>query len=284
MNKAIRIILPLFLISASLLQAKIYDCFMFFNEYDILDIRFNELYDCVDHFVIVESCETHAGNEKSFRFEENKERYAKFLDKVIYVKLHEKQITSDPWVRENWQRNQIIRGLKDCNLKDTIIISDCDEIPSASGIKYANDLLHRNVPRIHRNVPRIVGFENLMSVVYLNHLWTGVCNLNGKPAMWNGSVCLRFEDILKFDCIHSIRSGRDNNPCISWIQDGWHFTYMGGDRTRKEKIKNWGHCNEVNEGWDRKGNETVMRVEIDERFPKYVRENIELLKSKDLID
>ena len=35
-------------------MSKIYDCFNFYNEMDLLELRFNELYDVVDHFVLVE--------------------------------------------------------------------------------------------------------------------------------------------------------------------------------------------------------------------------------------
>ena len=65
----------------------IYDCFNFFNELDILEIRFYTLYEVVDKFVIVESNKTHSGIPKDFNFENNKDRFKKFLDKVEYIKL-----------------------------------------------------------------------------------------------------------------------------------------------------------------------------------------------------
>ena len=34
---------------------KVYDCFTFFNELDLLEIRLNELDNVVDYFVLVES-------------------------------------------------------------------------------------------------------------------------------------------------------------------------------------------------------------------------------------
>ena len=66
---------------------KIYDSFLFFNELDILEIRLNTLYDVVDHFILVESSVTHQGVSKPFIFDENKERFAKFLDKIIHIKV-----------------------------------------------------------------------------------------------------------------------------------------------------------------------------------------------------
>lgn len=44
----------------------IYDCFSFFNELDLLEIRLNVLKDVVDRFVLVEAGETHAGKPKPF--------------------------------------------------------------------------------------------------------------------------------------------------------------------------------------------------------------------------
>ena len=60
----------------------IYDCFPFFNELDILEIRLNVLYETVDYFVITEADKTHTGKAKEYLFEQNKERFSKFLDKL----------------------------------------------------------------------------------------------------------------------------------------------------------------------------------------------------------
>ena len=65
---------------------KIYDSFLFFNELDLLEIRLNVLYPYVDHFIISEQSKTHSGLEKEWIFEQNRERFAKFEDKIIYHK------------------------------------------------------------------------------------------------------------------------------------------------------------------------------------------------------
>jgi beta-1,4-mannosyl-glycoprotein beta-1,4-N-acetylglucosaminyltransferase len=64
---------------------KIYDGFLFFNELDLLEIRLNILNDVVDYFILVESSKTHSGLLKSYIFEENKERFSKFLNKIIIL-------------------------------------------------------------------------------------------------------------------------------------------------------------------------------------------------------
>ncbi len=115
-------------------KPKIYDCFLFFNELEMLDIRLNELYDKVDHFVLVESTETFQGNPKPLYFEKNKQLYAPYLDKIIHVVLDEHFETDNPWQREYHQRDQILRGLKGCHRRDIAIISDADEIVRKSKI------------------------------------------------------------------------------------------------------------------------------------------------------
>ena len=114
----------------------IYDCFTFFNELDILELRLNILYKYVDKFVIVEGNKTHTGKDKDFIFEQNKNRFEKFLDKIIYIKvedfpsLENSQTSEDgnKWLYENYQRDAIMRGLTECKDDDIIITSDCDEI------------------------------------------------------------------------------------------------------------------------------------------------------------
>jgi len=60
----------------------IYDCFTFFNELDILEIRLNMLDKYVDKFVLVEARKTHSGKDKPLFYNDNKKRYKKFNDKM----------------------------------------------------------------------------------------------------------------------------------------------------------------------------------------------------------
>lgn len=110
-----------------------YDCFPFFNELDILEIRLNTLDKHVDKFVLVEASKTQSLLDKPYFFEENKARYSKFLNKIIHVKVSDNPDLPG-WVMENHQRNCITRGLVDCNGEDTILISDVDEIPNLNDI------------------------------------------------------------------------------------------------------------------------------------------------------
>lgn len=119
----------------------IYDCFTFFNELDLLDLRLNILYEYVDKFVIVEGNKTHTGKDKEFILEANFNRFEKFRDKIIYIKVEfpdspeHRDKYGNNWFYENYQRDSIMQGLIACNPNDIIIISDCDEIIRPECIK-----------------------------------------------------------------------------------------------------------------------------------------------------
>ena len=55
---------------------KIFDCFMYFDEEIVLDLRLNTLNEYVDYFVIVESSFNHKGEKRKLKFNLNK--YKKF--------------------------------------------------------------------------------------------------------------------------------------------------------------------------------------------------------------
>ena len=113
----------------------IYDCFTFFNEIDLLEIRLNVLRDVVDRFVLVEVGETHTGKRKPFYFKDNIHRFDLFRDRIIYVGIESFPPGHDAWWNENYQRNAILRGLSNARSDDVIMISDLDEIPRPEVVK-----------------------------------------------------------------------------------------------------------------------------------------------------
>ena len=112
----------------------IYDCFQYFNEDHILDLRFNILNEYVDYFVISESTKTHQGKSKKINFDINK--FGKFKDKIkLVVAEYDKEILFDHHTGgespiEQHQRNNLSEGIKDASDDDYIILSDIDEIPN----------------------------------------------------------------------------------------------------------------------------------------------------------
>ena len=117
----------------------IFDCFIFFNEFELLEIRLNELNDVVDKFVLVEATKTHQGKDKPLYFEENKKQFSDFLNKMIHIAVSDYPKRASPLQLEYHQRNKISEGLNTCFPEDQIIISDIDEIPRPAKIIKLSD-------------------------------------------------------------------------------------------------------------------------------------------------
>ena len=111
----------------------IYDCFSYLDEDLLLNLRLNILDKYVDYFVIVEGNKTWQNNPKELKFNINK--YEKFKDRIIYIKVTDLPDGQDPYLRENHQRNSILKGLVNSKDTDVIIISDLDEIPNPQVFK-----------------------------------------------------------------------------------------------------------------------------------------------------
>ena len=63
---------------------KVFDSFIFFNELELLEMRLNILNDVVDYFVLTESPFTVSGNEKPLYYQENRDKFYKWNDKIIH--------------------------------------------------------------------------------------------------------------------------------------------------------------------------------------------------------
>ena len=133
---------------------KIYDCFMFFDEEMLLDLRLNIMDKYVDKFVITEATYTHSGRSKKLIFDINK--FSKFKDKIIYnvvdkqptnieeinnsddINSKGRKLIHNSIKRENYQRDKANKFLKDAQSEDIIIINDIDEIPNLEKINFNN--------------------------------------------------------------------------------------------------------------------------------------------------
>lgn len=244
----------------------IYDCFMFFNELDILEVRLNELYDVVDKFILVEADKTFTNQDKPLWFNENKARFSEYADKIEHIVINSYPEFDSPWTFENYQRDVIIKTLKDrCNDDDVVIISDLDEIPRA-------DLINK-----YKDTEGIKVFEQKLYTFYFNYL-------NATEPDWKrGTRLLKFKDIGD-KTLTDIRMSEGEHI----INAGWHFTYLGGFETVKYKIKSFAHQEYNNEYYmnDKRLMRLIMDgmdifergykykiVDIDNSFPKYVVKN-----------
>jgi hypothetical protein len=125
---------------------KVVDCFPFFDEFLILDVRFKELYDLVDKFVIVECEETFTGKPKPLHLSEHLyQRYPQYADKVEIITVSRAQFENQ-WDREYFQKNHLCKeniqhlGLED---GDLILLSDADYLKLSEELPTLNDLIEK---------------------------------------------------------------------------------------------------------------------------------------------
>jgi hypothetical protein len=151
-------------------KKKIFDCFIFYNEIEILKLRLHELYNSIDYFVICESTVTFRGKPKPLFFREQRHQFGQFMDKIIHIVVEDMPAVSTEagstvvgdhdqtvWGREHYQRNAIKRGLDRASLEDIVIISDCDEIIRPDTI----DILRANSGYFLLDMPMYQFFYNM---------------------------------------------------------------------------------------------------------------------------
>jgi beta-1,4-mannosyl-glycoprotein beta-1,4-N-acetylglucosaminyltransferase len=262
---------------------KIYDCFPFFNELELLQVRLAELNDHVDHFVLVESVETQRGDLKPLYFQENKHLFEKYLDKIIHIVVQDRVQTNNivdhrgfVWDRENFQRECITRGLQQCDDLDIILISDLDEIPRAASIEKVKRLLYRN-KRHWTTTPRGVVLGMPLYIFQINRR----ANMHG--GKWAGTVATLYKNVKR----KGIQYFRANRCGFSVIRNaGWHFTWMGGKDMIRQKflsVVEGKSKEEVRELSEKKIQDIIklhpVIIPIDSPypndFPKYIRDNID---------
>ncbi len=275
-------ILMALIFSSTEIAAKVYDCFTFFNELEILEIRLNELYDHVDKFVLVEARETHRGASKPLYYDENKKRFERFSDKIIHVIVDELSTNTTLlsneesgfcWARENDQRNQIMRGLIDCEPNDLILISDLDEIVRPSVIPEIDRILNES-----RDDIRLVICRQKLYTYFINRL---------DSIDWRGTAGILFKNLKKCSPQYC-RSIRQLSPYVV-DNGGWHFSYMGGYNRVVCKLSSFAHaeCDTLENKSIKKIADKVRQltlVDIDDTYPKYIINNLEKFKKNNFID
>ncbi len=201
----------------------IYDCFTFYNEFELLELRLRTLWDSVDRFVVVEADKTHSGQPKEFNLEQQRARFADFEEKLIYIKVSDMPAGEDAWLRENFQRNCILRGLAQSKPEDIILISDMDEIPRPE--------------TLHALISGPEGRELLdkhpVAFAQRNYYYFVNCI---EPRLWHGTVCMKQRNL---QTPQEARNNRERMPRIRY--GGWHFSYLGGVQRVIEKFNAFAH-------------------------------------------
>ena len=232
---------------------KFIDCFMYFDEDMILDIRLNILDKYVSHFIICEANFNHNGTKRKLKFDINK--FSKFKEKIIYISLDKQphnlkeiissddkaiknsKILDNALLRENFQRNFLQNKIKDFNDEDLIIVSDVDEIPNLENFTYK---------------AKITFFEQKMFYYKLNLLH--------KNFKWYGSKIVKKKHLISPQWLRNIKSKKYpfwrldtlfsnvkyNN--VNFIKNGgWHFTNVKSAEEIDFKMKNFLHHLEYEE-------------------------------------
>jgi beta-1,4-mannosyl-glycoprotein beta-1,4-N-acetylglucosaminyltransferase len=209
-------------------KMKVYDCFPFFNELDVLEIRLQELWDVVDIFILAESNQSHSGKPKEYIFENNKERFAKYASKIRRVQVDDMPDTPDSWVREKYQRWSCSKGLTDVEDGDVIITSDLDEIPRADAITMIKED-ENDWDRYILTIPMFQYKINYMKIY----------DIVKQPNIM----------VTRARCYTNAQQEREYT--FPWVQKpanlvfidhgGWHFTYFGDNNHAITKIQNFAH-------------------------------------------
>ena len=232
---------------------KIFDCFMYFDEEVILDLRLNILNQHVDYFVIVESSFNHKGDKRRLRFDITK--FKKFENKIIYLvfdnepKKIEKIFQSDSegeksgkfilnaLQRENGQRNFILKGLNNASDNDLILISDVDEIPNLENINF--DKIKAKIFIFKQHM-----FYYKFNLKLPNLIWCGTkaCKKKYlKSPQWLRNIKDKKYSYFRLDTFFSEKK----HISVKLIDDGgWHFTNIKTAKEIEHKLKSYLHHRE----------------------------------------
>ena len=291
---------------------KIYDCFMFFDEEMLLDLRLNIMDKYVDKFVITEATYMHSGRPKKLLFDINK--FSKFKDKIIYniidrepsdiEKIHEKdedkndtrgqKLVNNSNKREHYQRNmgqESLKILSEAEPEDIIIINDIDEIPNLDEV---------NFKKINK---KLIFFSQKMFFYKFN--------LQHEEMNWVGSRACKKKNFISpqwmrdtkdkkypFWRLDTIFSKKKYNSIHYVDNGGWHFTNIKSPEDIEKKFLNFLHHQDFEysglslsdikkmvetkkilydhstdqKGYKWTGSKTLKKVDISQ-MPDYIRKN-----------
>lgn len=292
---------------------KIFDCFMYFDEDLVLDIRLNTLNEFVDYFIIVESTFTHRGDKRKLRFDLKK--YEKFRNKIIYLiydnepngiqKINDEDIESvksekyifNAILRENGQRNHILNGLLDAEKNDVILVSDVDEIPNLTSVDFSKI---RNKIFIFRQEM----FYYKLNLKLPNLIWSGTKGCRKKDLInpqWLRNIKDKNYSKLRLDTFFSKKK---YSNIKFFDKGGWHFTNIKTAKEIQLKLKSYLHHREfdinpmsleqienvINDKkaiYDLKADQRVNKIGDGDKLikyelkdlPIYIKENIEKFSS-----
>ncbi|MDB4452750.1 hypothetical protein N9145_01070 [bacterium] len=220
-------------------KPKIYDCFLFDHELDMLNLRLHEMGEYVDHFILIESTNSHAGKNKELYFQKHKDLFTKFKHKIEHIVIDlPNEVLYEPnptpkndedrlnWFRENYHRNSIKEVLKKINPNDDdiVLISDIDEI-------WDSDILNR----LKNNQ---VNFDTFKTILQRWHYWNFKWDFENM--YWPGASFCRWS-YLKTTTPQEIRNVRYEQETHLNDINGWHLSWFGNVEFNLHKLRNFAH-------------------------------------------
>ena len=245
---------------------RIFDCFTYYNEADILRVRFEELAETVDKFIVVEASETFTGKPKPFYFDSLPSWIDKWENKIVRVKIDFPSHIQSSWDREFYQRNSIVQGLYQAGAEkeDLVLISDADEIIKAQTIKSIDNSI----------LPARLDVKQY----FWNYHWQVPkhCDQGARP------VACQMLDLMHMTPQY-LRSL--NLPLIE--DGGWHFSFFGEYEKTINKIESFAHTEydqdqyksyekvlfRIEKGIDPFDRFPLKYYEIDQSYPEWVFKN-----------
>ena len=234
----------------------IYDCFMYFDEDLLLDLRLNTLDNYVKKFVITEATYTHNGTKKKLRFDINK--YKKFKDKIIYIVVDNQppnilqledsdskdrrgeKLILNGMARDYHQRQELNKGLKNARDEDLILISDLDEIPNLNTLDFSN--IKNEILIFEQKM-----FYYKLNLLYEEYKWFGTKGVRKKNFInpqWLRNIKSKKYSKWRLDVLFS-KKKYSNLKFI--FNGGWHFTCLKTPEDLEKKLLNFAHHYEFEE-------------------------------------
>ena len=231
---------------------KIYDCFQFFDEEMLLDLRLNIMDKYIDKFVITEATYLHNGKEKKLIFDINK--FSRFRDKIIYIvvdkrpsdlhKINEEdkdskdtrgqKLVLNGYKRDHYQRHMAQKILNAIDPEDWILINDIDEIPNLNNVN------------LKSTKNKLVFFKQKMfyykfNLLYPSFYWFGSKACKKKHFLspnWLRDVRQKKYPFWRLDILFSKKKYND----VFIVNDGgWHFTNIKSPEDIEKKLLNYTH-------------------------------------------
>lgn len=214
----------------------IVDASIFYNEIDMLDLRISELQYYVDVFIVLDAEESFSSNEKRKSLLEIF-KHPKLLTLTL-PRLHPSYAgPADAWAREHYQRNALMPHIKALMPSDIVMLSDADEIP--------------RIETVLANIGKHDLFVLEQDMYYYNP--------TNYLSTWNGTVVGTVEAIER---VGGPQKAKDQRPPIPVVPNGgWHFSYFGGLKRIREKVKGFSHADAFHSFNDKSDEEALADIE-----------------------